>query len=69
MYWPPGQASHFFGDGNAAGCKMMMQNEIIEDFRVLKQAYESLGVEIFSCSDWDTPFRRVMGHLPLESLA
>ncbi len=61
MYWPPGKASHFFGDGMKAGCKMMVPEWKIEDFAALKKLYASVGIEVTSLSPWKTKFRERMG--------
>jgi hypothetical protein len=47
----------------------MMEQEITEDFALLAKAYLSMGVEVFSCSPWNTPFRKRLGYRDLESFA
>jgi hypothetical protein len=68
MYWPPGQDSHFFGSGSKAGCKLHKPEDKIADFGRLKDQYAQGGVEMFSISPWDTPFRKRMGYIDVVNL-
>jgi len=68
MYWPPGKDSHFFGDGNKAGCALRKPDAITKDFGELKKMFKSLDVDMFSISPWKTHFRDVMGYVPLDQL-
>ena len=68
LFWPSTADTHCFGSGHEAGCRLHKPEVICESFGEMKRLYAQCGVELLSISPWDTPLRRRVGHLDVNSL-